>query len=221
MAVVKRKINPAIFFIVGTVCLIGLHSQFLLLEIESFIFDKNYTEFSITESVTHWILICVVWGILGIALFYIVSRVYGYDIMKKEQRPDTRDIIIAIMLLSSSIGVKYILLGGWQMAIDFKQQGWFQFIFLYLYYLFEALIVLLSAIFFQEGCEMILKNKTPFAFGGTTLALTWGLTHFITRGDMVTALYYTVVAFFIGCAYLTAKKNFYIAYIFAVVLIII
>lgn len=222
MAQKKKTIRPVMAFLLGAVSLLGLHAEYAVISAEEYIFGKGYNEFTITESVTHWIVICVLWGLLGLMLFYVAARVYGFDILKKERRPSARGLVIALLLLSSSIGVKYLLLGGWQMAVDFKQQGWFQFIFLYIYHLFEAVLLLLSAALFQEGSERLTKIENEhIPWGGAVLALTWGLSHFITTGNVKTALFYTAVAFFIGCAHLAAKKNMYISYLFAAVLIII
>lgn len=221
MAITKKQIGTPMLFLLGALCQLGLHAEFLLIEAEIFIFGKEYTEFTITESVTHWIVTCVMWGIVGLVMFYIASRVYGMDILQKENKPSQRGIVIALMLLSSSVGVKYILLGGWQFIIDFRSQGWVQFIFLYIYYLFEASLLLLSAVFFQEAAERIIgKQNDHVPWGGVLLALTWGAAHFITTWNITTALFYTAAAFFIGCAYLAAKRNLYISYIFAAILII-
>lgn len=221
MAQVKKQITAPILFLLGALCQLGLHAEFLLIEAETYIFDKEYTDFTITESVTHWIVTCVMWGIVGLVMFYIATRVYGMNILQKERKPSQRGIVIALMLLSSSVGVKYLLLGGWQFIIDFRNQGWFQFIFLYIYYLFEASLLLLSAVFFQEAVEHIAKKKYDhIPWGGAVLALTWGAAHFITTWNITTALFYTAAAFFVGCAYLAAKRNLYTSYLFAAILII-
>ena len=110
------------------------------------------------------------------------------------------------------------------MIIDFKREGWFQFIFLYIYHLFEAVLLVLAAAFFQEGCERLTKIKNEhIPWGGVILAVTWGLLHYFTngRGDIISTLFYAAQAFFIGCAHLAAKKNFYISYAYAAVLILI
>ena len=210
------------FFMLGVFSIMGLLAEYALIELETFIFNKGYLEFTITESVTHWIVVCVLWGILGLLLFYVTVRVYGFDIVKKDERPTMRGVVIAFLLLSSSVGVKYLLLGGWQMAVDFRREGWFQFIFLYVYRLFETVLLLMAGAFFQEGCERVVKiQNTHIPWGGMLLALTWGLIHLITSGSPVMALFYTALSFFIGCAYLSAHRNMYISYLFAVVLMLI
>ena len=222
MAMKKREIQTPVFFLLGALGLIGLHLEYAVLAVEKLIFSKDYNEFTITESVTHWIIVCVVWGFIGLIMFYIAARVYGLNILKKENKPSSRGIIVMVMLLSSSIGVKYLLLGGWQMAVDFKREGWFQFIFLYIYYLFEAVLLTFGAMFLQEGCERLIKIKSEYIpWGGTLLALTWGIIHFLTNFDIKMAIFYTAVAFFIGCAHLAAHKNLYISYAFAAILILI
>lgn len=209
-------------FALGAASLLGLFTEYAVLAAEKYIYDKEYNKFTITESVTHWIIVCVLWGIIGLVLFYIAARVHDYDFIRKENKPSARGVVVAIMLLSSSIGVKYLLLDGWQMAVDFKQQGWFQFIFLYIYYLFKAALLLFGAAFFQEGCERLVKFKSDhIPWGGLVLALIWGLLQFSTTSDIKLALFHTACAFFIGCAHLAAKKNMYVSYLFSAVLILV
>ena len=218
----KKAVKAPLFFLLGIVGLLAILGEYTVIAVEESLFGKITKDFTITESVTHWIVICVLWGLTALMLFYISARVYGFDIEKKTKRPTMRGNVVALLLLSSSIGVKYLLLGGWQMAVDFKREGWFQFIFLYIYYLFEAALLVLSSALLQEGCERLLKKTTDhIPWGGIVLALTWGLTHFMTSGDFRMAIFYTAVAFFIGCAHLAAKKNIYFSYIFAAVLIVV
>ena len=218
----KKNITSGKLLLLGELSILGLLAEYSLIEFESYIFEKGYLEFTITESVTHWIVICVLWGLLGLLLFYVTARVYSFDMIRKDERPTMRGIVVAVLLLSSSVGVKYLLLGGWQMAIDFRREGWFQFIFLYVYRLFETVLLLMAAAFFQEGCERIIKLENKHVpWGGLLLALTWGLIHLITTRDVVMALFCTALAFFIGCAYLASHKNIYISYIFSAILMLV
>lgn len=222
MALKKKEMKTHVLFLLGFISIIGLHLEYAVLAAEKLIYSKSYNEFSITESVTHWISVCVVWGFVGLVMFYIAARVYGFDVLKKQNRPTSKGIVVMIMLLSTSVGVKYLLLGGWQMAVDFKREGWFQFIFLYIYYLFESVLLVLGALFFQEGCERLApfeSEHTPW--GGAVLALTWGLIHLLTTFDVRMALFYTAVAFFIGCAHLASHKNLYVSFAIAAILILV
>jgi len=65
---------------------------------------------------------------------------------------------VAVLLFLTAFGVKFRIYGGWKPATDFIGSGWFQFIFQYIYYLFEAVIILIMIVFTQEATERFLKT---------------------------------------------------------------
>ncbi|WP_200789781.1 hypothetical protein [Clostridium fallax] len=86
-----------------------------------------------------------------------------------------------------------------------------KFIFQYIYYIFEAVLVLLIIVFGQKAGEMSFKNKR-LPWGGFLLGVTWGLIHLLTKGDLVIGLILCLASVLYGIAYLAVKKNIYIAY---------
>ena len=79
----KRKTSATGFAVLGAVCLLGLTFEYSLIMFEQFLYNKLYNKFTITESITHWLIISGLWSILGLVLFYISARVYGYNFIKK------------------------------------------------------------------------------------------------------------------------------------------
>ena len=210
----------ATFGILGFVSLLGLCSESVLILLEQFIYDKTYNKFTITESITHWVLVCVVWGMISLVMFYIAVRVYGFDISKKNNKPDAKGIITGILLISGAIGVKFHVYEGWKCVIDFKNSGGYQFIFQYIYYLFEIFLLAVSLALLQEGCEKVFK-KLEAPFGGILIALTWGLSHIISQDSLYIGLTYFALSLLFGAAYIAFKKNLYITFLFMAIMFLV
>ena len=217
---VHKKSSSLTFILFSIVCLVAFLSEYIFLQIEQFIYDKNYFKFTITESIVHWVLMCVIWGMIGTVLFYLSTRVYRFDTSNHSTLPSVKGWIISVILLGISVATKMFVFDGWKVLLDFHNSGWFQFIFQYIYYLFEAFIILLTVIFAQEAGERITKlDKVPW--GGILLALTWGLSHIITQSSLTIGLLYVVISLLFGITYISVKKNFYISYGFIALMFLI
>ena len=70
----KSEPKAYIYFLLGAVCLLGFLAEYVMLKAEMLLYGKNYYKFTITESITHWVLICVVWGMISLVMFYIAVR---------------------------------------------------------------------------------------------------------------------------------------------------
>lgn len=210
---VKNKEQSKItFFAIGTAGLVAFALEFLILQCEQFIYDKNYYKFTITESIVHWVLICVVWGMIGLVMFYVAERVYKFDAAKRKNLPSIKGWIFCALLIAVSVALKLFVWEDFKILHDFRNSGWFQFIFQYVYYLFESFMIVLSVTFFQEAFEHCFK-KEYIPWGGIVLALTWGLSHIVTQSSVTVGLAYTLIALLFGICYVSAKKNLYISYI--------
>lgn len=211
MSAEKRQCTGRTYLLFSVVCLLSLFIEYLILQCEQFIYQKNYYKFTITESIVHWVLICVIWGMAGALMVYLSTRVYNFDILRRSAKPSVAGWIAAPILIVVSVSAKYVLWDGWKIILDFHNSGWFQFIFQYVYYLFEILIVMLAVVFAQEAGEKIFHtNRVPW--GGILAALTWGLSHIITQGSVTIGIYYTLCSVLYGILYLAVRKNLYISY---------
>lgn len=221
----RRKKCASTFGILGFVCLLGLCFESAVILFEQLIYSKAYNQFTITESITHWLIVSGLWGILGLLLFYIAARVYNFNFSKKKNLPSERGWIVAVLLFLTAFGVKFRIYGGMKIAIDFIRSGWFQFIFQYIYCLFQAVIILMMIVFTQEAAERTLKthkiNLPHVPWGGIILAATWGAVHIITESNPLTAICYIILSLLGGSAHLAANKNIYLSYVFILLIFLI
>jgi len=80
----------------------------------------------------------------------------------------------------------------------------------YIYYMFEAGLVLLIILYGQKAAEVLLKRESGIPFGGIVLALTWGSFHFISRGvglelwNGISCMIFSVLS---GFMYLKVKRR--------------
>ncbi|MBR3738918.1 MAG: hypothetical protein IKN04_00485 [Clostridia bacterium] len=99
---------------------------------------------------------------------------------------------------------------GSKVVREFNANGPAKFIFQYIYYCFEAALVLLIIVFGQEAFERWFRCK-HIPYGGILAAVTWGIAHFFTKGSaagvgiMLSALAY-------GCVYLLVGRDIRKAY---------
>ncbi len=211
MTVNKRECTYATYIAFSIICLTGLLSEAVILQIEQCIYEKNYYKFTITESIVHWAVVCFIWGMVGAFLIYLSARVYKINITNRQNKPSASGVFIIIVAVAAAISLKLLIWHGWKPLQEFYNSGWFQFIFQYVYYMFEMLIVTLTVVFTQQAGEKLFKNSY-IPYGGIVLALTWGASHFITQGSPLIALSYVMCALLFGIAFTAAKKNIYIAY---------
>ncbi len=208
----QYKSKPSSFFIMGTICLLGFFSEFIMLQTEQVLYNKHYFRFTITESVLHWVLVCVLWGLIGLMMFYAAVRMYAFDLTKKNNLPNKKGIAASALLVAGAVFLKLHFYGGWRIHLDFLRSGWFQFIFQYIYYFFELFLTVITIALLQEWCERVFKNsKLPF--GGIIFALTWGMSHIITQGDTLLGIGYILLALMFGMAYLFMNKNLLFTFI--------
>ena len=221
----RQKQRAVTFAVLGLICMLGLCFEFVVIIFEQFVFDKTYYQFTITESITHWVLISVIWGLLGLVLFYVSSRVYGFDFSKKKQLPSKKKMIICFAAIIAAFSLKLAVYGGWKPYLDFIRSGWFQFIFEYIYNLFQAMIILIMAVFAQEAVERLLKShKIKLAYipwGGIVLGLSWGVINTVTETNTAVSVCYILLSLLIGIGHIASNKNIYLSYILTVLILLI
>lgn len=214
MTIEKKLIKGVNFLYLGLYAFAGLGSELLLsIFIEPLLYGKSMNQFTTLENILHWILTCAMWGIVAILLIRVSKKKYEFDIFANKDKIERTNWFVALTLLGISIIISFCQWGGFKVLIEFKNNGLLKFIFQYIYYLFEAKLVLLIIVFGQRAGEIGFKNnKLPW--GGFLLGLTWGLVHMLTKGNLVTGLTLCLVSVLYGIVYLAMKKNIYTAYTF-------
>lgn len=223
MEEIKTKKNTKhgfIFLLLALLAFAGLGLEMLTaFLIEPLIYGHSLDEFTTTQNITHWITICVVWGVSAFLLLFFAKKKMDFDIFISRDNIKILNWILCFAVLTISIIISIIDWNGLKPVKEFIYNGWLKFIFQYIYYVFETVLVLLIVVFGQASGEKLFKsNKIPY--GGILAGLTWGLVHMLTKGDIIVGLWSFALSILFGIVYLLAKKNVRIAFPFILLMFI-
>ena len=168
-------------------------------------------EWSDIQVMVHWIIISTIWGLTGFLIVGFAKRKYDFDIIKDGRKLKFWQWILIFVLISGSLLISYAEWNGFKIFLEFKTLGWFKFIFQYIYYFFEMLLVTLILIFGQKACEKWFK-RANIPYGGIVIAITWGVVHFITK-DFIAGILSIILGFIYGSIYLLVNRDIKITYI--------
>ncbi|EPZ58801.1 putative membrane protein [[Clostridium] sordellii ATCC 9714] len=159
------------------------------------------------QNLLHWVVICIIWLIVGIFLINLAKKKYGFDLLENKIKLKGLQYVGIVLCLIVSIASHYIDWGGFKPILEFQRLGVLKFIFQYIYYLFEVFLITLIVIFAQKAFEKWFKNET-IPYGGIVLALTWGLMHIVSKGSITVGLLSAFGGFLYGSAYLVVGKDY-------------
>lgn len=209
-----RRIN---YFSLGLYAFAGLGIEaiyaFLL---EPFIYGSTMKNWNTSQNIIHWIITCITWGIVTFVIINYSKREYEFDIFEKKEKMKAWQWIGVIVCIILSLYISYQDWNGFKIIKEFQNLGVLQFIFQYLYYLFETILFMLILVYGQKSFEIWFR-KENIPYGGIILALTWGLAHIFTKGDVRVGLLSGLLASAFGVVYLLVnrdiKKTFLILFI--------
>lgn len=199
------------FFRLSLYAFAGLGLELLLVFLESQIYGKSMHNFSVLEAVLHWILTCIMWGVVSYVLIKVSKKKYNFDILGFKNSIGLTDCIICFVILAISVTISVMDWHGFKVAKEFLYNGWLKFLFQYIYYLFETALVILIITFSQKAGE-IWFEKVKIPWGGIFVGLTWGLIHILTKGELSVGLLSCLSGLLFGIVYLVCKKNLRFAY---------
>lgn len=113
--------------------------------------------------------------------------------------------ILVIVFIIMSLVISCIDWNGSKVWKEFHYNGLLKFIFQYIYYTFEVMLVTLILVFGQKAFEQWF-NKVNIPYGGIILALTWGVAHFFTK-DILTGIVTIISSLAFGSIYLLVNRD--------------
>lgn len=177
----------------------------LALVIEPFIFGAQMGEWTVFQNILHWIVTCIVWGTVGIALIREAKKKYGFDLLAKGEKVATWQWGLIVVFVIGSLFVSYLDWNGSKVIKEFYANGWLKFIFQYIYYVFETFLIVLILIFAQKAFETWFK-KENIPYGGIIVAVTWGLAHIFTK-SLTTGIICAISGLAFGSVYLLVNRD--------------
>lgn len=179
--------------------------------LEPAIYGTQMQDWTDMQTIIHWILTCMTWGIFAYVLIKKSGEKYEYPLLEKGAAIKAWQWGICIVFIGLAFAMDYMSWGGFKVYLEFAKKGWLLFTFQYIYYAFETMLFLLIIVFGQKACEKWF-GKEGIPYGGIICGLTWGLAHIFTK-DLATGLLGLVLGFAMGSAYLLTNRDLKKAYI--------
>ncbi|MBQ2803112.1 MAG: hypothetical protein IJF07_04350 [Lachnospiraceae bacterium] len=184
---------------------LGLEALYAYL-LEPMIYGCKMQDFTTEQTILHWIITCITWGLMAWYTIMSAKKDCGFDLFEKSKPIRHWQWVAVIGCVAICLSSTYIDWGGSKVVIEFQRLGALKFTFQYIYYLFEVLLFLLIIVFGQKAFEVWFQKKN-IPYGGIVVALTWGMAHWFTKGALMAGLYTAFGGFCFGVVYLLLNRN--------------
>lgn len=214
----NKILNGFKFFGLSFLAFLGLGLEALLVFlIEPNIYGKDISQWTDAQSILHWIFTIILWGIVFFILTKISKKRLGFNLFQKPKSMKIWQIVIIIVCVIFMLIVSYIDWDGFKVVKEYLANGIAKFIFQYIYYIVETALFLLIIIFGQKACEEWFNFKN-IPYGGIIVALTWGISHTLTKGNLLIGLLSALAGVIFGLTYLLTNKNTVKTYCFVLIM---
>jgi len=170
------------------------------------IYGHALSDFTSMQSILHWIVTCITWGITAFLLLRYAKRELGFTLDTGKKTKLWQWITSCLLILAMTL-INIADTGELKIYHEFKKMDLLAFTFQHIYYLVETILFTLIIVFGQIAMEKWFK-RTNIPFGGILVGLTWGLAHWLTKGSLVIGLEGVAVGFLFGTAYLFLNRDF-------------
>lgn len=184
----------------------GLGLEIVLLSFIEPMFLGKSSDYDTMQNVMHWILTIICWAIMIIWLIRSSQKKLNYNVMNTN-KVSKKGVVISLILIVACILLNAYDWGTLKIVGEFSKKEFTEFIFQYIYYLFEVGLVFLIVVFGQKFIETLLKQKSIIPFGGIVLCCTWGVIHILSQGSITTGLGVMAFALMYGMIYLALNRN--------------
>lgn len=187
----------------------GLGAEVLVLMAETAVYGQPSGSWPVAYQLIHWTITCMIWGLTGLLLLRQLPACLKGAL---DKNPDKKQLLLAAAIFAVSVVYTTWAWNGWKPAIELSALGAVKFLFQYVYYAFESLLVTLIIAHGQLAFESRFAGCARIPSGGMLLAATWGLVHIATQGA-ATGIFTVVQSLLFGSVYLVFRKNFQISYL--------
>jgi hypothetical protein len=154
---------------------------------------------------------CVIWGLVSAVLIRVARIRLSLDIFSYRGKLGLVNWLACLGMVAICVILSTIDWNGLKVIREFQSNGMPRFIFQYLYYVGEAVLIFLIIVFGQKAGECFFGH-TVIPWGGVLLALTWGFAHMLTQGSVIAGLMGGLGGILYGALYLSARRNVYVSY---------
>lgn len=182
----------------------GIGLELVIAFIEPFIYGHaaDYNDWTI---IAHWIITCLVWGCCAFFLLKSAKKNLQLETHSNKAMKSWQWIMI-IVFLALSLMLSFISWNGFKIQQEFMNLGILNFIFQYIYYFFESVLITLIVVFAQKAFEIWFKQEN-IPYGGILCGITWGLAHILTKSSIEIGLLSVILGFGFGAVYLLLNRD--------------
>ncbi|MBU5439515.1 hypothetical protein KQI42_15980 [Tissierella sp. MSJ-40] len=208
-----KKVTGWDYFSLGMLAFAGLGLEALYAYVlEPMIYGITMQEWNTSQTIIHWIITCISWGIVGYLLILASKKKYQFNLFETADKMTKWQWISVIFCVVIALVASYIDWKGFKIIREFQSKGLLLFVFQYIYYAFETVLFMLIIIFTQKAFEASYKRKN-IPYGGIICGITWGLAHAFTKGSIWIGLEGIVLGFLLGVTYLLVNRDIKKTYI--------
>lgn len=201
-----RKISGVNCIILAMSAFAGLGLEVLLaFGIEPMIYGAPINQWTDLQTVIHWTVTCILWGAVSWSIIRFAKKKYNFDIFQRGNKMAVWQWLLIVLFVAGSFILSYIEWNGSKVMKEFYANGLLKFIFQYIYYVFETILVMLILVFGQIAFEKWF-HKQNIPYGGMIVAITWGIGHFFTK-DIVTGIVTMIAGLAFGSVYLLTNRD--------------
>ena len=208
----NNKNNGIKFLICVFIVVFALVCEFFVLLFELYIYQVNsISAFTLKHHIIHFTITILLWLIFSVGSVFLCYKLTSFNIFSKSLKIKWWEYISIIAIIAISFVISYFGWNGFKIVKEYNYLGITRFIFQYLYYLAESLLIVLAIIYSQNAFDSFFKTKY-IPWGGIMLSLSWGLLHFISQG-ITTGILLMIHSLLFGSVYLLTNRNFLFSYL--------
>lgn len=178
--------------------------------IEPMIYGSPINEWTDFQIIIHWVVTCSLWCAASWRIIRFAKKKYNFDLFQKGSKMTVWQWALVAIFVIGSLILSYFNWNRSKVIKEFYTNGFVKFIFQYIYYIFEVVLVALILVFGQNAFEKWF-HKQNIPYGGIIVAMTWGIGHFFTK-DIATGIITVISGLAFGSVYLLVNRDIKKAY---------
>lgn len=201
-----KKVTGTDYLVLALLAFAGIGLEIVLaFGIEPILYGASIGEWTDLQNIIHWVVTCILWGLVSWYLIRFAKKKYEFDIFQKGDKMAVWQWLLIAVFVVGSLILSYFDWNGSKVIKEFYANGPVKFVFQYIYYIFETVLVTLILVFGQKAFEKWFHRKN-IPYGGIIVAITWGIGHFFTK-DILTGIVTVISGLAFGSVYLLAGRD--------------
>lgn len=201
-----KKVTGTDYLVLALLAFAGIGLEIVLaFGIEPMLYGASIGEWTDLQNIIHWVVTCILWGLVSWYLVHFAKKKYEFDIFQKGDKMAVWQWLLIALFVVGSLILSYFDWNGSKVLKEFYANGPLKFVFQYIYYIFETVLVTLILVFGQNAFEKWFHRKN-IPYGGIIVAITWGIGHFFTK-DILTGIVTVISGLAFGSVYLLAGRD--------------